>query len=414
LSAAVLTRSEHVVPVQVVPMEVVPNHVVPDQLSGLRREPAKSSRLDWIDLSRGLVMVFVVVLHVGVYFSLPLMAPAGGPAFDFWSLANLWLGAIRMPSLLVISGWLASSAIASGLRAPKVRKRLAANAWLYLLWIILYAGEAFALHAEKSTAAVAPGEILEQLLAPDNTLWFLAALVWYVAILAAFRRVPKGVVLGVLLLLGFASSTVFATTTGLWVKIPQFFVFFALGAYGRRPWEWLARRPLPAMVGGGLLAWASIRLMDLGPEVGIGTYPGQFLLSVASVSVLFGTACLATRHAAHWTRPLVYIGRHTVPVYVLHFPILLWLSTATSGPLRSIPMAILADPVGRWVFPMALAGLIVGLSLGAEKLAGRAHLGWLFRLPRRPNLAPLWSALKSHAARDLNVLNPNEMIALGS
>lgn len=358
---------------------------VPTQAQPITAAPATPRpRLDWVDAARGSVICFVVLLHIGLYQYIPMLAGSDSPALGFWVTVNNVLGAFRMPALLVISGWLASKAVASGLSNPKTRHRIAVNGWLFVLWTALYAVETAALGAEAAANAVPPSQFLAELVAPNSTLWFLVALVWYTLAMSLLHKIRPAYVIAGAAILGAVSNTLLSTDLGLWVKIPEFFLFFALGAYCRNAWEWLARNWIWSIPGGAVVVALGFHLQESATLPGILGYPLSVVLSGGLVSLLFGLAGAATRFVPRATRWLTSIGRHTLVVYVLHYPILLLMSHVASGPLYDLPRFFLATEAGRWVYPLVLAALIILFSAAFEWTLRKLGATWLFQLPKRP------------------------------
>ncbi len=343
---------------------------------------ARGGRLAWLDFARGAVVLTVVLMHVSIYQYLPLVEGANPAAFSIWTEISGVLENVRMPALLVISGWLASNQVKRGLFDKKTRKRIWTNGWLYVVWLCLYAAVTVAVGGATMSQAVVPEQIPGELLVPYSTLWFLAALVWYTVFYAGLRRLPAPLVLGAAFVISAVTWTTLTTGLGLWVRIPQYLVFFGLGVHFKDLWERIAARSLPAVAGGaGLFALATVLGVELG-RLALPTYPADFLSSVGGVVFVLGAATAATRTGSRGSRAIAWIGRHTASVYVLHFPVLMVLTFVTAGPLFDWPRELLASPWGVWTYPLLATAAIAGSAVGVHALADLIGLGWLFRLPR--------------------------------
>lgn len=346
----------------------------------------------WVDVARGLVVTMVVVMHVGIYHYLPMTQGEGANAF--WTGVNSVLQVLRMPSLLILSGWLAGSRIRAGLGDPRTRRSIAANAYLYVLWLALYTVIAVALGATTMAQAPAPSTFLGQLLTPYSTLWFLAALAWYTLALAALRRAPAAAVLAGLFALGWVSTVVWPVEYGLWANIPHMAIFFGIGVYARPAIEAIGRRPVVTLVAGVGVATLAGEIARSLTASDLPAYPATVAQSLAGVAAVFGAASLLTRYAERATRPLAWVGRRTLAIYVGHYPVIMLLSTVSAGALYDVDRAVLADGLGAWLYPILATGMIVLVGVVARELAGRLRLGWLFQMPQRTPLArPLRAAL---------------------
>lgn len=346
---------------------------------------AARPRYAWVDVARGFVVVMVVVMHVGIYHYLPMTT--GEASNGFWTQISSVLQVLRMPSLLILSGWLAGSRVRAGLGSARTRRSIYANAYLYALWLAIYVAVAMALGADEMAQAPTPDTYLAQLLTPYSTLWFLAALAWYTTLLAALRRLPAPLVVAGLFALGWASTVIWPVEVGLWANIPHMAVYFAIGVHARPAIEAIGRHPLLALAGGVVTATLAAEVLGGFRESGLPSYPATVVQSLAGVAAVFGAASLATRHAERLTRPIAWVGRRTLSVYALHYLAIMAISTVESGPLYAADRALLDSEAGRWAYPVVATAVIVLAAVGLKELCERIGLGWLFAMPHRP--APL-------------------------
>ena len=142
-------------------------------------------------------MFAVVLFHVWIWVLEPLPTDYWAPAKDGWTYVNSHFG-IRMPLLLLVSGCLASRAIRSGIRAPKVHLRIATHYYLYVVWLGVLTLFSFTLPAGDLPHRIGSiGDALGQLLVPDTPLWYVMALAVFTLVLALVARVPPWLVLSV-------------------------------------------------------------------------------------------------------------------------------------------------------------------------------------------------------------------------
>jgi uncharacterized membrane protein YcfT len=96
----------------------------------------EAGRLGWIDAVRGACVLAVVLFHATAWHVLTLdLAPV---ADRTWSVVNGYLGSLRMPLLLAVSGLLASRRILQGSRSPDSAERAASSYYLYVVWLAVY------------------------------------------------------------------------------------------------------------------------------------------------------------------------------------------------------------------------------------------------------------------------------------
>lgn len=338
-----------------------------------------SQRQSWIDATRGGCVLAVVFFHVTIWHYLPL---AGDSSLaGYWRVVNDQMAAARMPLLLLISGLLASRRVRLGWRDPGVAVRVASNYYLYLVWLAIY-GVFFAV---VGAVGELPHEIdggadfLRQLVAPDTPLWYVMALAVYIAVLAAVRRAPAWLVLTVLTGLSLATKAI--GTTEQWVKLPELFVYFAAGVYGAQLLSGFVRRVGPAW-------WVTLAALTgvltvLAAQAGQPAVAGLYLLRTGSVALL-GVATFVLAVRLRWVEAVTtWIGRRTLPIYVLHVPLVIGLTALLAGswgdPLRR---ALAGHETLSAVYPLAGTALAVAACFAVRWLILAARLDrWLLELP---------------------------------
>lgn len=340
---------------------------------------APTQRHQWVDAVRGVVVTLVVLMHVGLYHFLALAE--GTPSARRWQSVNDALQLVRMPALLVLSGWLMSSRVKAGLRSARTLHAIGANAYLYVLWLAIYAG----IMSRRGTTDFAQAPSWEtfwhDLVMPQSTLWFLAALAWYTAVLAASRSMPPALTIGVLAVVGWISTALWPADLGLWANIPHYAVFFAIGAHSGRAIEAIGRRPMPALAGSAAAAGVLWVLSLALTSIGVWAYPVTLGLSVTLVTMLFAAAAGVARYAGPVLRPAAWAGRRTLAVYVLHYPLLVVLATMSNERLTELNHAFAKSEAVNWSYPLVVTGILVGICLLVKEVADRTPLWWLFRLP---------------------------------
>ncbi|QHC58052.1 acyltransferase [Rathayibacter sp. VKM Ac-2760] len=334
-------------------------------------------RLAWIDTTRGLGVLAVVLFHVLIW-NYAFVADPGSAVSKLWDQVGGSLGRIRMPILFALAGLLASAGLLRGWRTGSARVRLVSNAYLYAVWVVLY-GVFFALLARPGFphSIDSPDRLLLQFVFPTTTLWFLYALALYPVVLVLLRalRVPWWGVL----LLGAAAWFVAAELRVILFgdALLANFVFFALGVFGAeqlrrfsRPGVLLILAPLAVF----LLAVAAGRFLD-----GTADDVAGFVTSLSAIPLAVACAALLCRWAPA-ARVGSAIGRRTLPIYLLQVPLLgLW--SLVAGPDADWLSGLLGTPAVALLYPLVLTAAIVALSLAIRSVLGRIPGDPLFTVP---------------------------------
>lgn len=338
---------------------------------------APRERLAWADTTRGLGVLAVVLFHVLIWNHDALVSGTSSVG-TIWDQVGNSLGRIRMPILFALSGFLAQAGLLRGWRAGTARLRLVSNAYLYVVWVVLY-GAFFALLARPDFphSIDALPQFWLQFVFPTTTLWFIFALALYPVVLVGLRalRVPWW---GILLLGGAA----WFLGAGLRVilfgdALLQNFVFFALGVLLAEQLRRFSRPgvlTLLAPFGVFLGAVAGGRLVE-GPASDV----FGFVASASAIPLAIACASLLCRWAPV-ARLGSAIGRRTLAIYLLQVPLLgLW--SLVANPETTWLTRLLENPLVELVYPPLVTAAIVALALGIRTLLGRIPSDPLFSVP---------------------------------
>lgn len=344
------------------------------------RQTEKIQRHDWVDALRGACIIAVVLFHVTIWQFLP--AVEGSPLIaSAWETLNLVLGGIRMPVLLAISGFLAGNRIREGFRSPRALVRAGNTYYLYFIWTALLGVFYWTLNDETMRHAfIGLGPFMKELIVPTTPLWFIFALSTYTITLVFLRHINARVILAMLAVLTVATISIGEDTVlGLGIKIPQYFVFFAIGVYSS---QWLTARarstsPLQMVI----LAMALCVALALSPLVVHPLFDGSVFLMRGIIAVEFSFALVGaiTRHWTRITSILAALGRRTLEIYVLHI-ILVFAATAV---IKSLVLShVLSIPAVAMIWPAMMTVAIIAVSIGIRIITDRARLTWIFNPPR--------------------------------
>jgi uncharacterized membrane protein YcfT len=316
---------------------------------------AGSTRIQWVDALRVVSILLVVGYHAGLYLE------NYGWKIGLQAEVNSALGTLRMPSFLLVSGLLASGAIASKSLTGLLRSRVALLAWLYLFWALVW----------KAWHSFCPlpfdlGDLPMALIVPLSGLWFFYGLALY-NVLAWLMRglpVPVQLLLAAGLHLAFSSGFISFGATYTWSSIGTNFVFFLTGVLMRDVILRAAEGVTPLRLIGATVAFAlSIVAMWKLP------YPllGRFLSSLLGCAFGVALARMLTRsrQLADWGS---FLGSRTLPLYVTH-PLLL------AAMCWKLPI----NAVSVWIAVPLLSAAAVAAGLGLHALVGRVP--GVFSLP---------------------------------
>lgn len=327
------------------------------------------SRLPWLDTARGICIILVVMVHFySVYFE-HLNAPqVSKKIFD--AAVSAWRPA-RMPAFFFISGFLASRALVRPW-GQIVRSRILRLYWVYLIWSVVMTLTLFALFEPFSAENVRRfvEQVAVQVVFARQTTWFLYGLIVFFVAARLLRSHPRTVIVIALLCSAFAEQIDDLVVSQMVRTMP----YFLIGIY--YPHLLIAacdRASAKRVVVLGCLYAACVV-----PVLIDRTFPGVWLpSSVAGIILVLNMACALP--ASRTNAVLRYIGRNTLPIYVMHVPILLILRDETQARLMFV------FPFGLLYAATAIVLLLAGC-LGLAFVLKKMGFDWLFDLPSR--LAP--------------------------
>ncbi|MCD2497586.1 CapA family protein [Microbacterium nymphoidis] len=340
--------------------------------------PADHERLAWADALKGALILLVVFWHVVLKTYLQVDWRIGLPIPGMWGLLSDIIWPFLMPLFLLVSGVFAADAL-SRPGASVLRSRVLRFLYLYLLWTLIHMAAMWAFPDFPTAVPRSVAEFVEAItISPPNT-WYLYALALYFLLARALRRLPTWAVL-----VPAAALTVLVASGVIDIvsnrgSMLSNLLFFLIGARFAPAIKRFATRPRPALVllltAGYAALYGGMRVLDAA------TVPGVWpLVSLAGVAMGLSLAPLlpAIPLLGAW---LTRLGRHTLPVYLLHMPILVLVDAVVIGWVSDGRGAV--QLVAAVVLPIMLTALVTAGSalLGAwiEKDGPR----WLLELPTR-------------------------------
>jgi fucose 4-O-acetylase-like acetyltransferase len=362
----------------------------------MRPASASRSRIDWIDVARGVAILMVILLHAEG----TLKNFAGSPPAWVTSMNDL-LGQIRMPLFFLCSGLLAHWGLNKSW-AVVTRQRLGVLAWVIILWTTIYMALKPWFNASPWAPDPTPIGGLWYIV-PYTLLWFLYAILLLSVLMRAVMplRAPAQllIVAGSNAVLMAIVQTELLPSIMLLNNLSRYAVFYFAGGF------WLA----PVFVGlfeGHRRVWALTVLagtawvLDLLLELWLPVYAAVPRMLRFLPDAMLGVA--GAVWLSRW-RPsrtaLAWLGSRTLELFLWH-PI--WLGLGTALLLRFDANAGTALLV---LWPLAVAGSVL-----CERLTRKLRMHWLYSLPKR--IAPPGAPTSKPEPRDDGLLSGGKRNAL--
>ncbi|MET7394764.1 acyltransferase [Dactylosporangium sp. NPDC005572] len=302
----------------------------PDAAGG---DSARARREIWADAARGACILMVVLWHIVKKHYIEITWHISLPVPDMWETFVEQLVPLRMPLFFTISGLFAVNAVNRPWSVVG-RSKVARFYYLFVLWVLIQSA-VLALTPDFNTTRVrSPLELLEQITISPPNLWYLYALALYFTIAKLVRRVPPAVVLGGAFALSAATAADLIAAPGNRGALYEDLFFFLAGLYFRPLVERLAsgsslrRLALTGAAFAAVLLAVRVTASEKWPLV----WP-----LVCIVAVVFGVT--AAGQVVRWSalgNGLAALGRRTLPIYVIHMPILAMLDRLLYDPLSTM------------------------------------------------------------------------------
>lgn len=344
-----------------------------------------TDRQRWADVAKGVCIVLVVLWHVTRKDYLALPWTGDGPVTGAWGTLSEVLLPVRMPVFFLVSGLFAARWLARPWREVAAR-RVAPLLYLFGLWTLVHT-VLFRLTPGFDTAvAGSPHELLVQLTVTPGNLWYLLALPLYVAVARATRNGPH-LALGAALLLSAVAAAGWVPTPGNRYGLLTNLVWFLLGARAASPGAVRRvlgrltrpeRRTVLAAVGAFAVGAALWQLLDADRWPGVRPALGALGIA-AGVATAATVATVATR-CGRSAEVLAGLGRQTLPVYVLHLPLVALVHLAATRVVGEGTGLAAAAPLAL-VYPPVVTAVVVLACLLLHRLLVGAGAGWLFTAP---------------------------------
>lgn len=313
-------------------------------------------RIDWVDVARGMSILFVVLFHASI-----VLQDQGDLHPLFWKINNL-LSPVRMPLFFAVSGMLAAGMIARQ-DFGAIFRRVRLVWYLYLLWSAIH----IVLFGSSLVNSV--WQWVASVLLPSDVLWFIWALGLYVLVAAGVPHRHRRLLLIATIVLSASAASVSAQfpSAALYKSILYLPAFLAPCWYPAAIGT-IVRRPYSVLCVSGVLFLIAHKL-----RMG-GSLPSVFDVPVGVIGLMVGvTASIVIAKVWYLQRPLSYLGSKTLPVYVAHMPIMKAKAMLFDLPAIGIVGAFTALSV------LTLGSIAIALLI--RELARRVRVDWLYQWP---------------------------------
>jgi uncharacterized membrane protein YcfT len=357
-------------------------HAVTQPLPQVRPGAAARPRAAWADVAKGVCILLVVLWHVIMKHYLQIDWHLSVPIPGAWGTLGDELLPLRMPVFFTISGMFAAAAAARPWSVVR-RTRIAKFYYLYVVWFTVHTVVLALVPGFDTLTPHSLTEVVEYLTITPTNLWYLIALAVYFVVAKTSLRLPTGLVLGVAVLLSAVGSAGLLAGPGNRGQLYQN-LFFFLAGLRLKPWveRWAAvarLRTLALCVLVYVVVMAAVRYF--GATHWFGVWP-----VVSALAVLIGVA--GAVQLQRWKRlsgALAALGRNTLPIYVLHMPLLALLHRLLLGPFGALGSS--AQLVLAVFLPVVLTAILVTACLYLHRGLRRLGASWLFELPGRARRA---------------------------
>lgn len=281
-------------------------------------------RLSWVDTAKAFSILLVVLAHTRIELAFI------GVEADWADWLVEFFGTMRMPLFFAAAGIFATKWIRGPWQALFSGK-IALLLWVFLIWqpvVFLYKVAEMLLLPNQPDNSLG-GQVAKVILSPvrpNGELWFLWALCLFFIAAKALSRLPSWIQVGIPAVVSIAwfaigervvPESILRVMGDGWTGALRYYFFFAFAAvFSRQVIRWFST--VPAIAAGGVFVlWAATVAVISTFELEV---PGlRFFVSCLAVAGGFGIARLLT-----WAKPLAYLGKNTLPVYVAHVAIIVF------------------------------------------------------------------------------------------
>ncbi|GGC62915.1 acyltransferase family protein [Hoyosella rhizosphaerae] len=325
----------------------------------------RKTRVEWVDIAKGLTIVLVVLLHVVDMLVRRDMTP------EVWRTINGYLQPVRMPLFFVASGLFAQGMIAMAW-PTMLRSRVAHLFYLYMLWLVVFFAVHNVLPQEVSHGGYASWQnIVGGIYMPNSALWFIYGLAVFAVAAKLMSKLPLWVQFSAAIALSVFSQY-YTIVHWSWNNLAEYFVYFLLGLHARSVIIKVSNRNSVPWVLAAIAAYAAVFAVLRGTSIDV---PGMKI--VLTTFGLLAGVLVASALVRTWLGEMLNkVGRNTLPVYLM---LDILIAVLVFGLMKTPIVGGLV--VVQFIAPVVLTVATVMLALYVHKALMAARLTWLFELP---------------------------------
>lgn len=265
----------------------------------------KSIRMDWMDVSKGLGIILVVLGHSERGLLSSGIAPAS------WKFGlDFYLYTFHMPLFMFLAGLNVPHSLRVGPRDFLLRKLLTV-AWPYVLWSVVF-GTATTLLGSLTNNPGSFSDIAKIAWQPISPFWFLYSIFLYYGLVAITG--PRAILLLPLSIATFGLGLLFVNDS-LLQQTFHFLIFFVMGVFFAPRLVTLSIEPKWWVEFSAIVAWFAV-------TTGIATpsnhdYFSFWGLPSAVLGIVF-VVMLSLKLNGMLRSILAELGKASMPIYVMH------------------------------------------------------------------------------------------------
>jgi len=316
-------------------------------------------RIDWADGAKAISILLVAFHHAHI------LAESQDLSFRVFAILDKLLTPIRMPLFFTISGIFANRVLSMPWRIV-FRQRIVSYYYLYAAWVVL--SWLFNRYVQVDLRHANDEQSIEYLLSmfvvPQGGLWFLWVLALFFGVGRLIDAGRGATLLSLLIVLAVLTNSHIIPLRYPLSNVFLYGPFFYGGAwYGRLIISTVPHYP-KIMVCIGAVAYGALMITARWVDPLIGS---TLLLSISGLCLALGATVLVCRSNSVQII-LSYLGRNTLPIYVMHGKVINLLLTAVLA---------LAWEKGFWIVPAVAFASVAG-SLALASLLGAVGYRWLY------------------------------------
>lgn len=350
------------------------------RLPGMEQAAKPKPRSTWADVAKGVCILLVVLWHVIMKHYLQINWHLPVPIPGAWGTFGDTLLPLRMPVFFTISGMFAANAAQRPWNVV-LKSRVAKFYYIYVLWFLVHTAILSLVVPDFDTlAAHSVWDILAQLTITPTNLWYMIALAVYFVISKWTLKLPTTALLIPALLLNAIASAGWLAAPGNRGQLYQNLLFFLIGLRFKPYVEKWARTVTLKMflVGTAVYLVIMLAMRALGAKEWFGVWT---VISLLAIVLGVAGAVQLERFRSLSTR-LAWLGQRTLPIYVMHMPILALVHAAMVGTFSAAGTGI--QLILAVLLPPALTAFLAAVCLTLNKwFTAIGWDRWLFTLPER-------------------------------